>query len=140
MLLVLVVFASLLVAAAGIAAGRIAGPGALRWSRWLGWAALGAAMVTAAVLAPTAARDSGWFAAVLLGVPVVLAALPVGWDLITGRPLAAVAWPAAILAIGWAVLLALGIGLAFVPAALLQLAAAATASATGQTAQAEPVE
>jgi hypothetical protein len=42
--------------------------------------------------------------------------------------------------IGWAVLLALGIGLAFVPAALLQLAAAATASAAERPARTEPVE
>jgi hypothetical protein len=76
--------------------------------------------VAAAALAPAAARDSGRFAAVLLGVPVVLAALPVGWDLVTGRPQAAIDWPAAILAMGWAVLLALGIGLAFVPAALVE--------------------
>jgi hypothetical protein len=123
MLLVLVIAASLLVAAAGIAAGRTAGPAA-PWSRWLRWAALGAAVVAAAGFAPAAARDSGWFAVVLLGVPVVLAAIPVGWDLVTGRPQAAIDWLAAILTMGWAVLLALGIGLAFVPAALLQLAAA----------------
>ena len=82
-------------------------------------------------LAPAAARDSGLFAAVLLGVPVVLAAVPMGWDLVTGRPQAAIDWLAAVLAMGWAVLLALGIGLAFVPAALLQLAAAATGGQAG---------
>jgi hypothetical protein len=139
MLLVLVIGASLLVTAAGMAARRTAGPAARRWSRWLRWAALGAALVAAAALAPAAARDSGRFAAVLLGVPVVLAALPVGWDLVTGRPQAAIDWPAAILAMGWAVLLALGIGLAFVPAALLQLAAA-TASASDRTVRPGPVE
>jgi hypothetical protein len=126
-LLVLVIVALLLVTMAGTAAARIIGPAARRWSRWLRWSALGAAVVAAALLAPSAGRDSGWFAAVLLGVPVVLAALPVGWDLVTGRPHAAIDWPAALLAMGWAVLLALGIGLAFLPAALLQLAAAATA-------------
>jgi hypothetical protein len=140
MLLVLVIGASLLVTAAGMAARRTAGPAARRWSRWLRWAALGAAVVAAAVLAPAAARDSGSFAAVLLGVPVVLAALPVGWDLVTGRLHAAIDWPAAILAMGWAVLLALGIGLALVPAALLQLAAAATASAARPDRSDEPLE
>jgi hypothetical protein len=141
MLLVLVIAASLLVTvAAAMAAGRTAGPAARRWSRWLRWAALGAAVVAAAALAPSAARDSGWFAAVLLGVPLVLAALPVGWVLVTGRTQTAIDWPAAILAMGWAVLLALGIGLAFVPAALLQLAAAATASAAGRTVRTGPVE
>jgi hypothetical protein len=129
MLLVLVIAACLLVTMAGMTAGRTTGPARRRWSRWLRWAALGSAVVAAVVLAPAAARDSGSFAAVLLGVPVVLAALPAGWDLVTGRPGAAIEWPAAILAMGWAVLLALGIGLAFVPAALLQFAAAATASA-----------
>ena len=72
-------------------------------------------------------RGSGWFATVLLGVPVVLAALPVGMD--GRRPClgGGIDWLAAILAMAWAVLLALGVGLAFIPAALLQLAAAATA-------------
>src|SRR5262245_35197237 len=127
MLGLLVITASLLATIVGIAAARTAGPAARRWSRWLRWTALGAAVVTAAVLTPAAARDSGSFAAVLLGVPVVLAALPLGWDLYTGRPHGAIDWPAAALSMGWAVLLALGIGLAFVPAALLQLSAAATA-------------
>jgi hypothetical protein len=127
MLGLLVITASLLATIVGIAAARTAGPAACRWSRWLRWAALGAAVVTAAALAPLVVADSGSFAAVLLGVPVVLAALPLGWDLFTGRPHGAIDWPAAVLAMGWAVLLALGIGLAFVPAALLQLAAAATA-------------
>jgi hypothetical protein len=133
MLVVLVIAASVLVTVAGMLAGRTGGPAARRWSRWLRWAALGAAVFAAAVLAPAAARDSGSFAAVLLGVPVVLAAFPVGWHLVTGRPQAAIDWLAAILAMGWAVLLALGIGLAFVPAALLQLAAAATGSAADRT-------
>jgi hypothetical protein len=140
MFLLLVIAASLLVTVAGISAGRTAGPAARRWSRWLRWAALGVAVVAAAVLAPAAAPDSGWFAAVLLGVPVVLAALPVGWDLVTGRLHAAIDWPAAILAMGWAVLLALGIGLAFVPAALLQLAAAAAASGADRTVRTGPIE
>jgi hypothetical protein len=140
MLLVLVIATFLLVTVAGVAAGRTFGPTARRWSRWLRWAALGAAVAAAAVLAPAAARDSGRFAAVLLGVPVVLAALPLVWDLVTGRPQAAIDWPAAILSMGWAVLLALGIGLAFVPAALLQLAAAATASAADRTVRTRPVE
>jgi hypothetical protein len=140
MLLLLVIASSMLVTAAGMAAGRTAGPAARRWSRWLRWAALGAAVVAAAVLAPAAGRDSGWFAAVLLGVPVALAALPVGWDLVTGRPKAAIDGLVALLAMGWAILLALGIGLAFVPAALLQLAAAATASAADRTVRTGPVE
>jgi hypothetical protein len=129
MLIVLVITAALLVTVACMAIGRTAGPIAHRAPQWLRWAALGAAVLASTVLAPAAVRDSGWFAAVLLGVPVMLAALPVGWGLVTGRPQPSIDWLAAILAMGWAVLLALGIGLAFVAAALLQLAAAATASA-----------
>jgi hypothetical protein len=133
MLLVLIIAASLLVTVAGLVARRTSGPAAHRWSQWLRLAALGAAAVAAVVLAPAAARDSGRFAAVLLGVPIVLAAVPAGWYLFTGRPRGGIDWLAAVLAIGWAVLLALGIGLAFVPAALLQLAAAATATATDRS-------
>lgn len=131
MLLLLVVGASLIVIAAGIAAGRAGGPAARRWADWLQWAGLAAAAVAALTLAPAAAGDSGWFAAVLLGVPVLLAALPVGFDRITGRAWSGLTWLAAILTMAWAVLLALGIGAAFLPAALLQLAAAATATASG---------
>jgi hypothetical protein len=111
-----------------------------QWARWLRWAALAAAAVAAVALAPAVARDSGWFATVLLGVPVVLAAIPVGLDWLTGRVWGGVEWLAAILAMGWAVLLALGIGLAFVPAALLQLAAAATAMAPGRTERVGPAK
>jgi hypothetical protein len=59
MLVVLVIAASVLVTVAGMLAGRTVGPAARRWSRWLRWAALGAAVFAAAVLAPAAARDSG---------------------------------------------------------------------------------
>ena len=131
MLLIVVVAASLIVIDAGIAAGRIGGAAARRWADWLQWAGLAAAAVAALTLAPVAADDSGWFAAVLLGVPVLLAALPVGFDLITGRAWSGLAWLAAILTMAWAVLLALGIGAALLPAGLLQLASAATATASG---------
>jgi hypothetical protein len=63
MLLILVVIASLIVMAAGIAAGRAGGPATCRWVAWLRWAAFAAAAVAAVVLAPAVARDSGWFAA-----------------------------------------------------------------------------
>jgi hypothetical protein len=136
MLLILVVIASLIVMAAGIAAGRAGGPAARRWVAWLRWAAFAAAAVAAVVLAPAVARDSGSFATVLLGVPVVLAALPIGMERIAGRAWGGgIDWLAAILAMAWAVLLALGIGLAFIPAALLQLAAATTAMVSGRTAR-----
>src|SRR5262245_57724763 len=92
MLLILVIAASVLVTVAGMAAGRTGGPVARRWSKWLRWAALGAAVLVAARVVPAAASDSGWFAAVLLGIPVVLAGLPLGWHLVTGRPQAAIDW------------------------------------------------
>lgn len=125
MLVTVVVAAALLVVAAAVAARRAPGPTARRWSRWLQWAAVVAAAVAAIALGPAAARDSGWFAAVLLGVPVVLAALPLAWDLTLGRATTLVSWLSAVLATVWALLLALGVGLAFLPAAFLMLAAAA---------------
>jgi hypothetical protein len=131
MLLVLAMAAALLAVVVGVNVGRTSGSAAKRWSRWLRWAALAAAAAAAALLAPAAMRDSGRFAIVLMGVPVALAALPLAWELITGRASTAVEWPAAGLTMVWAILLALGIGLAFVPAALLQLAAAATTTAAG---------
>jgi hypothetical protein len=140
MLLVLAMVAALLLVGVGVAAGRTSGPAAQRWSHWLRWAALAAAAVAAALLAPAVVRDSGRFAIVLLGVPVALAALPLAWQLIIGRASTAVEWPAAILAMGWAILLALGIGLFFVPAALLQLAAAATTTTANRYAQVGPAE
>ena len=103
MLLILVVAGSLIVIAAGMAAGRAGGPAARRWADWLQWAGLAAAAVAALTLAPAAVGDSGWFAAVLLGVPVLLAALPVGFDRITGRAWSGLAWLAAILTMTWAV-------------------------------------
>lgn len=125
-MLVLVVTAGVLLAVlAAVMVRRAPGPAAEQWSRWLQWAGLAAAVVAAIALGPDAVQDSGWFAIVLIGVPVVLAALPPLWDLTVGRGGAAVGWLAAVVAVGWALLLALGIGLAFLPAAFLMLAAAA---------------
>lgn len=124
MLLLLIPVTVILAVVAGLAAARVAGPAARRWLRW---AALAAAAVTALVLAPSVVHDAGAFTAVLLGVPVALAALPLAWEMVIGEPAgrrATVDWIAAVLAMSWAILLALGIGLAFLPAAGLQLAAA----------------
>lgn len=137
MLLVLVTGAGLLLLAGAVAVARRTGPATARWLRW---AALAAALVAAVVLAAAVASDAGWFAIVLVGVPVALAALPVGWERLTGRDVAAVNWGAAVLALGWAVLLALGVGLALIPAALLQLAAAAAATAARGPVQREPAD
>ena len=126
MVFLLVVVSTIVVVAAGLTGGRAAGPAVPRWLRWT---ALAAAAGGAVVLAPTVFPDAGWFTAVLLGVPVVLAAVPVVWDLAGAPGATAVNWAAAALAICWALLLALGIGLALLPAAWLQLAAAATTAA-----------
>ncbi len=131
MLVTIVAAVALLVVVAVIVTRRVAGPAGQQWLRWLPWLALAAAVMAAIVLGPATVRDSGWFATVLLGVPVVLAALPPVWDLTVGRAGNIVAWLAAVLALGWAVLLALGFGLALLPAALLMLAAAVARTNTG---------
>jgi hypothetical protein len=130
MLVLIVATGVLLVVLAAVLARRAPGPAAEQWSRWLQWGALAAAVVAAVALGPAAVRDSGWFAIVLLGVPVILAALPPLWDLTVGRGGGAVGWVVSVVAVGWALLLALGIGLAFLPAAFLMLAAAAARTAT----------
>ena len=97
------------------------------WARPLQWGALLAALAAAVTVWPTTWPDSGAFALLLLGVPVVLAAASLGipeqarWRRVG-------AWLFALLLLGWALLLGLGVGLVFVPAALLLLAAAAVAS------------
>jgi len=128
MLGVMIVAGMVLVVAAAVVVRRGSGASGQRWPQWLQWAALAAAVVAAVALGPAAADDAGWFATVLLGVPVVLAAIPPVWDLTAGRVGGLVGWTAAVLAIGWALVLALGIGLAFLPAAFLMLAAAASRS------------
>ena len=97
------------------------------WARPLQWGALLAALAAAVTVWPTTWPDSGAFALLLLGAPVVLAATSLGipeqarWRRVS-------AWLVAFLLLGWALLLGLGVGLVFVPAALLLLAAAAVAS------------
>lgn len=96
------------------------------WARPLHWGALLAAVAAAVTVWPTTWPDSGAFALLLLGVPVVLTAACLGipeqarWRVSV--------WLAALLLLGWALLLGLGVGLVFVPAALLLLAAAGTVS------------
>ena len=118
----------LVVAVLGVAAtlvmwrqGRSHGSGA--WARPLHWGALLAAVAAAVAVWSTTWSDSGAFALLLLGVPVVLAAAPLGipeqarWRRVG-------VWLVALLLLGWALLLGLGVGLVFVPAAMLLLAAA----------------
>jgi hypothetical protein len=103
---------------------------AARTSVALRWAALALAVTAAALLfAPTWA-DSGAFAVWGLGLPVAVAALPV--LALRTRASTVVPWVCAALLLGWSVLLALGIGLWLLPAALLELAAAATQRRAGR--------
>lgn len=95
------------------------------WARPLQWAPPLAAVVAAVAVWPTTWPDSGAFALLLLGVPVVLAAAPLGMPE-QARWRRAGVWLVALLQLGWALLLGLGVGLLFVPAALLLVAAAAT--------------
>lgn len=81
--------------------------------RW----ALGLAVLLAAALAVTTWQDSGAWALVLLGVPVALSAAAY-----RGAPTASSSWltgAAGVLVLVWAVLLAQGIGLFFLPVAVL---------------------
>ncbi len=93
------------------------------WARPLQWGALLAALAAAVAVWSTTWSDSGAFALLLLGVPVLLTAASLGiperarWRRVG-------VWLFALLLLWWALLLGLGVGLVFVPAALLLLAAA----------------
>ncbi|MGI5215953.1 hypothetical protein [Plantactinospora sp. CA-290183] len=78
----------------------------------------------ALLLAPLTVQDSGAAALYLLGVPV-LATLPPLLAHRLGRAAGIVDLLAALVIGGWGLLLALGIGVAFLPGALLYAAAAA---------------
>ena len=134
----------LVVALLGVAAalvmwrqGRSHRPGA--WARPLHWGALLSAVAADVGVWSTTRSDSGAFALLLLGVPVVLAAASLGipeqarWRRVG-------VWLFALLLLGWALLLGLGVGLVFVPAAMLSLAAAVSNSDLpgGQDLDAEP--
>ncbi|MFG3555777.1 hypothetical protein ACGGAQ_15500 [Micromonospora sp. NPDC047557] len=91
--------------------------------RVLRWSALAITVLVAAVLTPFTVDDSGAAAAYLLGVPVVAALLPVLAQRL-GRPSLVVDLTAALIVVGWGLLLGLGIGGAFLPAAALLIASA----------------
>jgi hypothetical protein len=80
------------------------------------------AVVAAAVVFPPTVRDSGAFAIWALGAPVLVTVAPL--FAARYRHGVVVTWVAAILLLGWSVLLALGVGLALLPAALAETAAA----------------
>jgi hypothetical protein len=98
--------------------------------RRLRWAALILTALVAVVLAPYTVADSGAAASYLLGVPVLAAALPAAADGAGRYVTAATVVGAATVGI-WAFLLALGIGMAFLPGALLLVGALAADRASG---------
>lgn len=106
-----------------------------RWStggrRRLRWLVLGLTVAVAAGLSPHTVADSGAAAWYLLGVPVLAALVPVVADaagVATGVADAA----GAVLMTGWGLLLALGIGTAFLPGGVLLCALAVAALAPGR--------
>lgn len=98
--------------------------------RRLRWAALILTALVAVVLAPYTVADSGTAASYLLGVPVLGAALPVAADG-AGRYVTAATVVGASTVGMWAFLLALGIGMAFLPGALLLIGALAADRVSG---------
>jgi hypothetical protein len=78
--------------------------------------------LVAAVLTPSTVEDSGVAAAYLLGVPVAGAAIPLLAELRDSAVTLADAVGAAVVT-GWGLLLALGIGMFFLPGGFLLLAA-----------------
>ncbi len=91
--------------------------GGPRASRRLRWAAFGLTLAVVAALTPFTVEDSGASSLYLLGVPAV-AAVPLIADLTDVARIAADLFGAVVM-IGWAVLLGLGIGFAFLPGGLL---------------------
>ncbi|MET8360214.1 hypothetical protein [Micromonospora sp. NPDC005171] len=90
----------------------------------LRWSALAITVLVAAALTPFTVDDSGAAASFLLGVPVVAAILPVLAQRV-GRLTLIADLVAALVITGWGLLLGLGIGGAFLPAAILLIASAA---------------
>jgi len=94
--------------------------------RLVRWSGLAITALVAVVLTPFTVEDSGTAAFVLLGVPVVVAALPPLAQRFAPRLAGYVDLVAAVAIGGWGLLLALGgLGVAFLPTALLLLAGAA---------------
>ncbi|WP_433318494.1 hypothetical protein ACQP0U_12350 [Micromonospora sp. CA-269861] len=89
----------------------------------LRWSALAITVLVAAALTPFTVDDSGAAASFLLGVPVVAVMLPVLAQRV-GRLTLVADLVAALVITGWGLLLGLGIGFAFLPAAILLIASA----------------
>lgn len=110
-----------------VGAGTIAGLTLVqppdRRRRFLRLAVLALTTLVSAMLTPTTIADSGAAAGYLLGVPVVAAALPVLASA-AGRLVTPAHVVGALALTAWGLILALGIGFAFLPSAALLVAAA----------------
>lgn len=93
-----------------------------RTDRVLRWSAFLLTVAVAALLTPETVADSGAAAGYLLGVPVLAAAVPVIADA-AGRLVGVADVVGGVVLVLWALLLALGIGAAFLPPAALSIAA-----------------
>jgi hypothetical protein len=100
--------------------------------RILRWAALGLTVAVVALLTPYTVDDSGSAALYLLGVPVVAAVLPVA-AAATDRFVTLADILGGIVMMAWGLLLALGIGAVFLPAAVLLFAAPAAGATRATT-------
>jgi hypothetical protein len=92
--------------------------------------ALALAVAAAALLFGPVWADSGAFAVWGLGLPVLLCVAPV--VAAESRVATAVTWVAAVALLTWSILLALGVGLFLLPAAVVELAAAVTRTVPGR--------
>ncbi|RKN20876.1 hypothetical protein D7147_08630 [Micromonospora musae] len=91
-------------------------------------AALAITVLVAAALTPWTVQDSGPAASFLLGVPVLAATVPVLAER-SGRRAEIADLVAAVVIGSWGLLLALGIGVAFLPVVLLYLLSATWSTA-----------
>ncbi|GAB3972790.1 hypothetical protein V1634_06920 [Plantactinospora veratri] len=100
--------------------------------RLVRWSGLVITVLVAVILAPLTVEDSGAAASFLLGVPVLAAALPALAQRFFPRFGGYLDLVAAVAVGGWGLLLALGgLGVAFLPSALLFLAGAARSLVPG---------
>ncbi|MFY1690946.1 hypothetical protein [Plantactinospora sp. WMMB782] len=139
MALILAATAGALVAVLAVGVLVLTGRGG-EGQRLVRWSGLVITVLVALVLAPLTVDDSGAAAAlVLLGVPVLAAALPALAQRFAARLAGYLDLVATVAIGGWGLLLALGgLGVAFLPSALLFLAGAVRSLATGHRAPSGP--
>ena len=123
-MVVLLVAAVVLAAAALWAVPAVRGAAPAGTPRTLRALALVLAVLTAALSASAPWADSGGFAVVALGLPVLASLAAVLGS--SSRLAAPLTWAAALVMLGWALLLGLGLGGVLLPPALVEALAAVT--------------